>query len=194
MKKLIYTVLFMICSIANTYSQDVITKKNSEDILAKVVEVTNSEIKYKRFDNQNGPLFTISKSEVLMVRYENGTKDVFTNETKPVNQSSNVSASDEMKTKGRQDAMVQYRGRNSGATWTGVTTILFTPVIGIIPAVGCTNTEPQDKNLDYTNSELMKDNSYNLSYREQAHKMKKKKVWTNYGLSSAAWLILILVL
>lgn len=189
MKKLLFTFIISLFYLSG-YSQDIITKKNSEDISAKVIEVTSTEIKYKRFDNQSGPLFTINKSDVLMIRYENGTKDIFSD----VKQPSTTSSNDEMKNKGRQDAMVQYRGKNSGATWTGVTTILFSPVLGIIPAVGCTSTEPQDKNLDYTNSELMKDNSYNLSYREQAHKMKKKKVWTNYGLSSAAWLLLILVL
>jgi hypothetical protein len=56
--------------------------KTSEDIRAKVLEVTTSEIKYKKFDNTNGPTYTILKSEVTMVRYENGTKDIFTEEKK----------------------------------------------------------------------------------------------------------------
>jgi hypothetical protein len=58
------------------------TKKSGEDIQAKVLEVTTSEIKYKKFDNQNGPTYTILKSDVVMVRYKNGTKDIFTDVNK----------------------------------------------------------------------------------------------------------------
>ncbi len=61
----------------NSFSQDVITKKNGADIKAKISEVNEAEVKYKKFDNLNGPYFTIKKSEILMIRYENGTKDIF---------------------------------------------------------------------------------------------------------------------
>lgn len=52
-------------------------KKTSEEIIAKVLEVTPTEIKYKKFDYQSGPIFTILKSEVLMIRYEKGPSDIF---------------------------------------------------------------------------------------------------------------------
>ena len=42
---------------------------------------TRDSIKYKKFDNPNGPLYTILKSEVFLIKYENGTKDVFTIES-----------------------------------------------------------------------------------------------------------------
>lgn len=70
-----------IFSVTLCYSQDTITNKKSEDIYSKVLEVTTSEIKYKKFDNLNGPTFTILKSDVIMIRYENGTKDIFNKNT-----------------------------------------------------------------------------------------------------------------
>ncbi|MAN88809.1 MAG: hypothetical protein CL555_19005 [Algoriphagus sp.] len=60
-----------------SFSQDVITKRDGTDIQTKILEVTPNEIKYKKFDNQSGPTFTILISDVLMVQYENGTRDVF---------------------------------------------------------------------------------------------------------------------
>ena len=77
MKKLI--LVFILCHIAitNCISQDIITKKTGEDIQAKVVEITTSDIKYRKFDNLDGPLFTMLKSDVLMIRYSNGSKDIF---------------------------------------------------------------------------------------------------------------------
>ena len=65
-------------------AQDVITTKDGSDIQAKILEVTQTELKYKKFSNPDGPTFTISKSDVLIVRYENGEKEVF----KDVRQSS----------------------------------------------------------------------------------------------------------
>ncbi|MFT7385510.1 MAG: hypothetical protein ACI82E_000261 [Nonlabens sp.] len=82
MKKIVFTVLTSIFTISICFSQDIMTKKSGEDIQAKVLEVTTSEIKYKKFDNQNGPTYTILKSDVVMVRYKNGTKDIFTDVNK----------------------------------------------------------------------------------------------------------------
>ena len=48
MKKIIFYTLITICTLTNSFSQDMITKKTGEDINAKILEVTNSEIKYKR--------------------------------------------------------------------------------------------------------------------------------------------------
>ena len=57
--------------------QDIIIKKNADEIKAKVVEVGMDNIKYKNFDNLQGPSYVIPKFEVFMIRYENGNKDVF---------------------------------------------------------------------------------------------------------------------
>ena len=61
-------------------AQDIIIKKTGEEIKAKVIEVAAAEVKYKKYDFQDGPLYIISKSEILMIRYENGTNDIFSND------------------------------------------------------------------------------------------------------------------
>lgn len=64
-------------SIGMACAQDIITTKDGSDIQARILEVTNSEVKYKRFSNLEGPTFTINKSDILIVRYENGENEVF---------------------------------------------------------------------------------------------------------------------
>jgi hypothetical protein len=191
MKKLTFTALATILTLATCFSQDIITKKTTEDIQAKVIEVTTTEIKYKRFDNQNGPTFSLLKSDVLMIRYENGSKDIF-NESQ--NTSNINTLTNDMEYKGKKDASTNYKGKKSGAGWTAATTIVLSPLFGLIPAVACASSEPSDDNLKYKEPELMKNNTYNQAYTEQAHKIKKRKVWTNYGIGSGAWLILLLLL
>jgi len=71
-------------SIASTFAQDVITLKNGTDINALVQEIGDVEVLYKKFDNPNGPNYTLKKSEILMIRYVNGSKDIFSEEEKTI--------------------------------------------------------------------------------------------------------------
>ncbi|MDR0811660.1 MAG: hypothetical protein LBN23_05250 [Paludibacter sp.] len=59
------------------FAQDVITLKNANDIQALVQEIGTDEVKYKKFDNPNGQTYVIKKSEIFMIKYANGSKDVF---------------------------------------------------------------------------------------------------------------------
>ena len=68
--------VFCVC-VVNAFAQDVITLKNGDDIQALVQEIGESDVKYKKFDNPNGPNYTLKKSEIFMIRYANGSKDVF---------------------------------------------------------------------------------------------------------------------
>ncbi|MDP1745394.1 MAG: DUF4190 domain-containing protein, partial [Bacteroidota bacterium] len=55
---------------------DVIALKNGEEINAKVLEITQTEIKYKRCDNLDGPTFIILKSNATKIKFSNGTTEV----------------------------------------------------------------------------------------------------------------------
>ena len=77
MKKLLFILLIISFVSVTINAQDIIFRKNGDEIKAKVIEVGNSEIKYKRFENQSGPTYVIKTSEVFMIKYENGEKDVF---------------------------------------------------------------------------------------------------------------------
>jgi len=61
-------------------AQDVISLRNSDIIIAKVIKLSETEIMYKRFDDIGGPTLTISKSEVYGIYYEYGTQEIFSPE------------------------------------------------------------------------------------------------------------------
>ena len=74
-----------------TNAQDIILTKSSDVISAKILEITSTEVKYKKFSNQDGPTFTLQKSDVVSVTYSNGEKDVFEQSNQTANnQSQNV--------------------------------------------------------------------------------------------------------
>jgi len=69
--------LLAICLSISVRSQDVITMKSGDEIKAKVMEVNTDNVTYKKFDNINGPTYTAAKGDIFMIKYENGSKDVF---------------------------------------------------------------------------------------------------------------------
>ena len=75
MKKVL---LFLLLLLATSVSaQDVIVKKDGSTILSKVIEVGTVEVKYKKFSNQTGPIYSVMKSDIQAINYENGEKEVF---------------------------------------------------------------------------------------------------------------------
>ncbi|MEO6882384.1 MAG: hypothetical protein ABI199_00015 [Bacteroidia bacterium] len=59
-------------------SQDTIVQTNGIKIIAVVQEVGTTEIKYKKYENrQTSPVYSIPKDQVSMIKYADGTKDVF---------------------------------------------------------------------------------------------------------------------
>jgi|WetSurMetagenome_2_1015567.scaffolds.fasta_scaffold14827_3 hypothetical protein len=75
--KQLYLIFILLMMFPLLYSQDIITKRNGDQIKVKVIEINSETIKYKDFDFQDGPLRNIKISEVLLINYQNGSKDVF---------------------------------------------------------------------------------------------------------------------
>lgn len=80
-----FTILFaMFC--ATIMAQDVIITKESLRIDAKIEEVSAEQIKYRKANNPNGPLFIMPTNEIQAVMYENGDVQIFeTSENKSKN-------------------------------------------------------------------------------------------------------------
>jgi hypothetical protein len=74
MKYILLFILF-ICSSNIIKAQDTLSMRSGENMLVKVIEVGTTEVKYKKLDNLNGPVFSILKSDLLMIKYENGTSE-----------------------------------------------------------------------------------------------------------------------
>lgn len=69
---------------------DLIVLKNGEEIMGKVSEITTTEVKYKKCDNLDGPVISLKKSEVLMVKYPNGAKDIISSGGNAMNETTNT--------------------------------------------------------------------------------------------------------
>ncbi len=77
-KTLFFGIVFVLISLI-CKSQDIIVKTSGDEIRAKVTDIEIETVKFKMSDNINGPTYTLPKSDVFMIKYENGTKNVFGN-------------------------------------------------------------------------------------------------------------------
>jgi hypothetical protein len=59
------------------YAQDIITKTDGTDIQAKVTEVGDSQVTYKKYSNLEGPTYKINISDILMITYQNGEREMY---------------------------------------------------------------------------------------------------------------------
>ena len=75
----LFLVISLICVTYITQAQDVIVKKDNSTILSKVIEINGSEIKYKKWSNLDGPTYSISRSEIVSINYQNGEVEKFEN-------------------------------------------------------------------------------------------------------------------
>lgn len=73
-----FTVVLLLMEICSVAAQDLIIRRDGKIIEARVMEISPTEIRYKRFDHLDGPTIVIPAANVLSIRYENGTSEIIT--------------------------------------------------------------------------------------------------------------------
>jgi hypothetical protein len=78
MKKTVKQMLLILgLTISTLHAQDIIVKKDGSIIKGKVAEIGEENVKYHKFDNPDGPLYTVSTSNISSINYENGKVEKF---------------------------------------------------------------------------------------------------------------------
>lgn len=60
-----------------SFSQDEITKKDGLILKVKVTEITDDIVKYKKFENLEGPTYNLEMIKISQIKYQNGSIDKF---------------------------------------------------------------------------------------------------------------------
>lgn len=73
--------LVLLCAIVwlSGCAQDIIVTTESERIEAKIIEVYENDVKYKKMNNPDGPIFVIYTSKIDSIIYQNGDVQTFDN-------------------------------------------------------------------------------------------------------------------
>jgi hypothetical protein len=80
MRKVVFVLALVLFTgtVSLVNAQDIITKRvDGSEIRAKVLEVGVTEVKYKLFDNQEGPTYVLPKSEIFRIKYADDRIELF---------------------------------------------------------------------------------------------------------------------
>ena len=72
------TIFFVFFIGGKLVSQDQLFKKDNTKLEVKILEINPTEIKYKLFNYDDGPIITVLKSDVALIIYKNGMHEVIT--------------------------------------------------------------------------------------------------------------------
>jgi len=81
-KSLIGAVLLFCIGITSVYAMDLIILKDGSTIESRVIEISPTEIRYRRINHLDGPIIVVPAANVLSIRYQNGRVDII---SAPVN-------------------------------------------------------------------------------------------------------------
>jgi hypothetical protein len=76
-KPIIVFVLAFCANMGSIFGQDIMTLTSGEEIEVVVTEIDKNNVWYKKFSYLDGPLYSLPKSDIFMIKYPNGDKDVF---------------------------------------------------------------------------------------------------------------------
>lgn len=77
MKKSVILLFALFCGVSTAASQDLIVKRDSARIEARVTEISPESVRYKRFSNPDGPTYVLPVSDIRRIEYSNGEKEFF---------------------------------------------------------------------------------------------------------------------
>lgn len=181
MKTLILFLIVVFSGLYHAVAQDIITLKSGDELKGKIIRLNAKDVTFQ----PQGVNDTLSmwREEIVKLTYQNGTL-IYLTEKNPTTKVSGT-VNDSMYYAGVNDAASYYKGYKAASTGTLLSALVFP--LNLIPAIACSATPPNDENLGYKDRKLMENPDYNLGYKEQAHKIKKKKVWKNFAIGTGAF-------
>lgn len=112
MKKFFLLMLFL-CSMS-VWAQDVIVKKDGSTVVCRVLEVTKTEVIYKKWSDLQGSNYIVNQKDLTAIHHENGTKTTFDAapavpaETAPPANAQPMTDAELLKMAGVQDGTLQH--------------------------------------------------------------------------------------
>ena len=71
--KVLFALLLLTCA-AGAVAQDVIVKKDGSTVVCRIVEVSATEIVYKKWTDLQGSNYVMNRTDASVINYENGTR------------------------------------------------------------------------------------------------------------------------
>lgn len=172
-------------------AQDVILLSTGEELAGKVLTITPELVTYL---NPTADTLRVAATQVFLIRYSNGTKDVFQQQaTAPPLPGL---TKEDAYAQGRRDARAYFKA--PGVFWGtyGATIITsgYGGLGGVATGLGMSLAPPKEQNFRVPNPALLKDPSYVAGYRHQAQNKKIGSAAGGFGAGLGTMVVFVAVI
>lgn len=104
-----FSIIALVFAASYSFGQDTLYTVSGQKIAAKVVEINQTEIKYKKANNIDGPVYVVDKSDVALIEYKNGSKELYgtgSGSSEGVNTNDQTIASNNVQTRPRVNVII----------------------------------------------------------------------------------------
>jgi len=191
MQKVIALLILLFISASFAMAQDKIILKSGKELKVKIINLNPKDVTF--IPEYSSDTVSLLREEITMLHYKTGIIIYLSGNEKQMPASTfSGSTPDSMYALGERDATLYYKGFKGAAIGTLITS--FYIPWGLIPAIACSSTPPKAYNLGYKDKNLMENPEYYAGYTDKAYKIKKKKVWTNFGIGTGSTFVFIILL
>ncbi len=181
------TLLFFLISISLSAQDPFLDLNGKPKVLPNKYEGSNVETKF-RMTTDNEYNFVLKNRDMVLFKYDTirplGT---LTYADLSMPDSADGFYSGDMFLKGKMDARKYYTKYKVPATGTFVLSAIC-PVFGAGLAIPASATVPRIENLGNPGRDLTEDRLYYQGYIDEAHRIKSRRVWLNFGVGSGIFL------
>ncbi|MDU0369750.1 hypothetical protein ACFPAF_05035 [Hymenobacter endophyticus] len=187
--------LLVLCGLLLTLratAQDVILLSNGEELTGKVLTITPELVTYI---NSSADTLRVAATQVFLIRYPNGTKDVFQRQATAAPALPGL-AQEATYDQGRRDARAYFKA--PGAFWgtygATIVTIAYGGIGGVATGMGISLTPPKKQNMRVPDPALLKSPNYVAGYQHQARNKKFGNAAGGYGAGVGTVVALVVAL
>lgn len=184
-------IILLLLSIGILHAQDTIVTKKGETIIANIVQLDSSVIRFEKNVDDGVKLRSISTTDVVSIHFALGSDNA---SGANLSWKARSHLNDSLYLKGQIDAIQFYNGYHDAAMVT-LATSLLSPFAGLIPAVGFTESNIKPANLNCPNLELYTTNiGYYRGYTDRAKKIRNGKVVRNWFIGFGVNVVAVLII
>jgi hypothetical protein len=186
------SVILFICKTLS--AQDTITLVTGTKLLVEIKEINDEYVLFSLWPDTI--ITRIPIDRVQSSSYMDGKSILFNLNPEEVKLALDSLPSDSAATvaMARIDARNNYKNSSGAGIGSFVATVLGTPILGLFVAIPVSSTPPSDTKLNPPNKALFENKIYYDAYRKEAHKIKKGRVWTGFGLGVTLDAILVAII
>lgn len=188
-KKVLVLALCLLCTVS--WAQDIILKKNGEEIVGRVVQVNADTVLYRHFSDAGGIAYAMPRQEVAQVKLMDSSYPMDAPELIYKDEISSTENHRLLALQAKLDAKNYYKAK--GVFWTTLGSTILHPAAGLATGSVISAVPPSTASDYNPNRYMMKDPVYRAAYEKQAHRRKAGKAVAGFGVGAAVLGVISLV-